>query len=133
MKNHQLGFRYFCITTEELLRTRDLSMCPTEMPHCTATRANYYYHNGLVLETYDLQQIKAFAKTAAANHSTMFTLKCKHEEVYREAFQKLCADGEDCYSALRAAAKIDKSIQTTAYSYSYDPRLRVITVRFKHK
>lgn len=69
VKNDDFDFHYFCITTEELLRSRDVSLCPTEVPMCTAVKANYYYHNGCVLDTYDLEKIKEIAKTTVSRYT----------------------------------------------------------------
>lgn len=132
VKNYNLGFDYFCITTEELLRTRDLSHCPTDAPVCNATRANFYYHNDAVLESYDLNKIKTIAQAAAKNKQQFFTFKCKTRELYQDTLSRLCADGQDCYDVLRFAAKADKKI-SEAYTYSYDPNLWTITVNFKYK
>ena len=132
VKNTNLGFDYFCITTDELTRTRDLKFCPTDAPVCDATRANYYYHNDAVLESYDLNKIKTIAQTAATNKSKFFTFKCKTKALFEDTLQRLCADGQDCFDTLRFAAKADKRI-VEGYTYSYDKNLWTITVYFKYK
>ena len=133
VKKTDFGYGYFCITTEELLRTRDLKLNPVDMPGCVATRANYYWHNGLVLASYDLDAIKQMAVAAAEGGRKAFTFKCASQTVYREAMDKLCADGSDCYDVLKQAAKKNKQIQTGSYSYSYSKDLCTITVFFKFK
>ena len=133
VKTNDLGFDYFCITTDELTRTRDVDLCPTDVPSCTATRGNYYYHNDMVLDTYDLNKIKAIAQTAAKNKSNSFTFKCKTKALFEQAMSQLCSVGQDCYDALKAAAKIDKQILSNTYSYSYDKNIWTITVKFKYK
>lgn len=133
VKKTELGFNYFCITTEELTRTRDVDLCPTDMPACTATRGNYYYHNDLVLNQYDLNKIKLIAQTAARSNSKSFTFKCGTKAVFEDALNQLCAIGQDCYEVLKSAAKLDKQILTNSYLYSYDPHIQTITVRFKYK
>lgn len=133
VKSNDTGFDYFCITTDEISRTRDVDLCPTDVPNCGATRANYYYHNDLVLDSYDLDKIKVFAQTAAKNGDKSFTFKCKTEALYNQALSQLCADGQDCYDALKAATKINKNILSSEYCYSYNKAIRTITVRFKFK
>lgn len=130
VKNNDLGFDYFCITTEELTRTRYLDMNPLDNPVCTATRANYYYHNDLVLETYDLEKIKTIAKTAAKNKGKSFTFKCKSRAVFEEALEKLFS-GNDGRSVLNAAERADKTIES--YTYLFDKNIWTITVKFKYK
>lgn len=127
------AFDYFCITTEELTRTRDLSLCPTDLPVCVATRANYYYHNDCVLDTYDLDRIKEIARTAAKNKGKFFTFKCKTRALYEETLNRLCVSGTDCYVALKAASKEDKRILSDSYTYTSDQNIRTVTVKFKYK
>lgn len=133
VKSTDLGFDYFCITTDELMRTRDTDLCPTDLPVCNATRGNYYYHNDLVLATYDLDKIKAIAQSAAENKRSSFTLKCKSKALYDQTLSRLCANGQDCYDVLKVAAKIDKQILSNTYSYSYNKNIWTITVKFKYK
>lgn len=133
MKTNDPGFDYFCITTEELERTRDTDLCPTDVPSCDATRGNYYYHNDMVIGEYDLDKIKSIAQAAAQNNSKFFTFKCKTKALFEQAISQLCSVGEDCYDILKAVAKIDKKILQDTYSYSYDKDIWTITVKFKYK
>jgi hypothetical protein len=133
VKNTDFGFDYFCITTDELTRTRDLSRCPTDMPACTETRANYYYHNDAVMDTYDPEKLKALAQKAAQEQQEFFTFKCTSRKLYEEALTKVCTDGKDTFAALKLAAKINKKIVTTSFGYGYDKNIWTITVRFKMK
>ena len=106
-------------------------MCPTDVPNCGATRGNYYYHNDFVLDSYDLNKIKAIAQTAAKNQSKSFTFKCKTKALYEQALTQLCAVGQDCYDVLKTASKINKKILSN--TYSYDKNIWTITVKFKFK
>ena len=133
VKTNDLGFDYFCITTDELTRTRDVDLCPTDVPVCDAIRGNYYYHNDLVLDSYDLNKIKAIAQAAAKNKSKSFTLKCKTKSLYEQTIAQLCSVGQDCCDVLKAAAKVNKNILSDAYVYSYDKNIWTITVKFKFK
>lgn len=133
VKSNDTGFAYFCITTDELSRTRDIDLCPTDLPICGATRGNYYYHNNLVLDSYDLSRIKAIAQTAVKNQKSSFTFKCKTKALYHQALTQLCAMGQDCYDVLKVASKVNKKILTNTYSYSYDKNIWTITVKFKFK
>lgn len=133
VKKNDLGFDYFCITTEELTRTRELDLCPTDVPPCDATRGNYYHHNDYVLDTYDLSKIKAIAQTAAGSKCKSFTFKCNSKELLDETLSRLCTDGQDCYDALKAAAKIDKQIASNTYSYTYDRNIWTVTVNFRYE
>ena len=133
VKDTNVGFNYFCVTSEELTRSRDLSYCPIEIPKFDATRANYHYHNNLVLESYDLKRIKEIAQNAAKSNGTFFTIKCKTNAVYKQAFNQLCSGGQDCYDAMKYAAKVNKKIDVGGYRYRYNERMRAITIVFKMK
>lgn len=131
VKSTEMEFSYFAITSQELARTRDLQHCPTRMPECNATRCNYFYHNDLVLEQYDLAKIKAIAQAAAQGGNPFFTFKCPAEAVYREAVAQMFTAADDCREAVRAAGKKDGKI--TGYSYRCDSVIRTVTVYFKRK
>ncbi len=133
VKNYDLGFSYFCITTDELLRSRNLARCPVEMPYLTATKANYYYRNGLVLESADVEKLKEFATKAATAKQRFFTFKCASKALYEQMFDKFNTNSNDYYDALRVAAKVDKEIAPNSYSYSYNSQIRTITIKFKYK
>ena len=133
VKINDLGFDYFFITTDELRKTRDLELNPVDLPLCTATRANYFYHNGLVLDAYDLNKIKEIARNAANNKNKFFTFKCTSKALYEQALSSLCASGQDCYEALKVASKADRKILADSYTYSYDKNMWTITVNFKYR
>ena len=133
VKKNDPGFDYFCITAEELKRTRNIDLCPTDVPHCDAIRANYYVHNGMVLDAYDPDKIKAIAQTAAKNQRKFFTFKCKTKALYDQALAQLFVTGQDGFDVIKAAAKANKKILADAYSYSYDKNIWTITVKFKFK
>lgn len=54
-----VSYKYFNITTDELLETHALKDLGIDQPVCTATKYNYYIYNDYLLETYDATQ---FAK-----------------------------------------------------------------------
>jgi hypothetical protein len=128
VKNTDPSLDYFAITTNELLRTRDLTWTPVELPECTATRCNYYYHNGLVLESYDMDKIKAWAAAAADSATKTMTFKCISKSVYDTAFGRLCSGGEDLMTVLKTATKANRKIH--ACRYNYDPNIWTITIFF---
>lgn len=133
VKDTNIGFSFFCITTEELLRTRNLEWCPVDMPELTATRANYYTHNGFVIDSYDLAKIKEIAKVSAESDRTHFTFKCTSQALYNEAKRKMIQEQDDRYEALKVAAKANKKINGNGCLYSYRDNMRTITIFFKYK
>lgn len=133
VKSRDCGFAYFCITSEEVLRTRDTKGSPVEMPVCTATRANYYTHNGLVLERYDLEKLKQIAADATRRKSSAITFKCADKPLYEQALSRLFKEGSDWSEVLKAAVKADRKIVDGSVTYSSDSNLRTITMRLKRK
>lgn len=133
VKKADLGFDYFCITSDELSRTRDTKYCPLTMPECAATKANYYHHNGLVMDGFDAEKLKAAAAAAVEHGSKVFSFKCASRAVYDELFKRFCVDGQDCYDVLKAAAKKNRKLRTDTYGYTYNNDLWTITVKFQFK
>ena len=131
VKKNNLGFDYFCVTTEEIMRTREIDTSIVDVPNCFATKANYYSHNGFVIEEYNLNTIKSIAQAAAAGKRGSFTFKCKSELLYEQVKTELLSVGDACGEVLKYAAKADKSISVSSYSYTYDDNIRTITVYFK--
>jgi len=131
VKRNEMSYKYFCVTTEEMQRTRLFNWCPTEMPLCTATKCNYHYHNNAVIDSYDIKKIREIAVAAAKRGAEEFTVKCTSEQAYRETFDKLCRDCTDCYAILKDAAKANKQINHNSYKYAPDEIMRVITIYFK--
>ena len=133
VKQTGYGVDYFCITTDELCRTRDLSLNPVDMPECVSKKANYYTHNDMVISSYDLEKIKSIAVLAAEKDEKSFCFKCSSRRVYDDVLSKLCSSGQGCYEVLKAAAKKNKKINASSYSYSYNKNLYTITIHFKQK
>ena len=133
VKNTDTALDYFCFTTEELSRTRDTTKSPAIMPNCTATRCNFYYHNGLVLDAYNPDKVQEWAVAAAQRGKPAFAFKCGNKKVYEAAFAALCADGADCFKILKAAAKGNKKVDPNGYRYRHDPNMLTITIIFKNK
>ncbi len=132
VKDTNIAFSFFCITTEEILRTRNFERCPIAMPEFTATKANYYVHNGFLIDSYDLAKIKEIAKVSAESKRSHFTVKCTSRALYNQTKQKLIHERDDRDEALRVAAKADKTIDLSCL-YSYHDEMWTVTVYFKYK
>ncbi len=133
VKNTDRGFDYFCITTEEILRTRDTELCPVAMPLCDSVKANYFYHNDFVIDSYDINKIKEIAKTAANRNCEAFSFKCKTKALYDDALARLYTQGSDYIDVLKAASAQNRQILSDTCSISCDKNIRTITVKFKFK
>ncbi len=133
VKRTEMGFDYFCITTEELTRTRDTRLCPVEMPLCQAVRANYFHHNSLVLSGWEPERLKEIARWAAENRLGGMTCKCADRAVYDQVQQRLCQAGPDSTEVLKQAARQDRRIRTDMYAYACDKNMLTITLYFRCK
>ena len=133
VKTTQIGFEYLNVTTEEMQRSRDFAYCPTQMPVCEATKCNYFYHNGYVLEKYDVEKVKAIAKKAAVAGASFFVFKCTNKAAFDEAFNKMIVNGRDCFDVLKSISGDNKSIDTSSYTPAYDKKMWTVTVNFKFK
>ncbi|MBQ3055407.1 MAG: hypothetical protein IJC88_04810 [Oscillospiraceae bacterium] len=127
------GYAYFCITTEELSRSRDTSLCPVAMPVCDAVRANYFVHNGLVLEAYDLKKLKEIAKATAESGNNFITFKCTSKAVYDTAMENLFTKGDDVFALAKVAAKANKSLKSGRVSYTWDDQMLVVCIIMEMK
>ena len=132
------GFAYFCVTTDEISRTRSIDG-PVEMPECSATKANFYVHNNLLLSSYDLSKIKKFARDAAKAGRKFVTFKCANKSLYERAMNNLfknCntkGESDDCFEVIKEAAKVDDKINPNSLTYNYDENLWVINLIFKYE
>lgn len=132
VRNTDFGFDYFCITSEELARTRYLDGCPTDMPPCDATRANYYVHNDLVLNSFDIDKIGQNARAAAESKKRSFTFKCATSQLFNEIFDRFTNHDEILHEPISVAQKVNKDI-LDGFSYTYNKHIRTITYIFNCK
>ena len=93
---------------------------------------NYFYHNNLVLDDYDLDRIKEMAQNAATNKCSALAFKCKSRAVFNRVMTQLFST-QDCYAVLKVASKVDKRILSNTFSYSCDKNIWTVQMRFKYK
>ena len=132
IKKTDIGFDYFCITTEELRRSRDIDKEPVEIPDFRSIKCNYYVHNGLMIDKYDLEKLKEIAQHFAKDGKKYMIFKCASESVYNEAMRKLFKSSQEFLNVVQAAAAVDKSIGTGC-TYTYDDKIYTIRINFKTK
>ncbi|MBE6666108.1 MAG: hypothetical protein E7603_07830 [Ruminococcaceae bacterium] len=118
VKNENIGFNYFCITTEELLRTRDLSLNPIEIPAFTATKCNYHYHNDLVLTSYDFKKIRNILTSAIKKEEGYCTFKCSSAELFEEVHTRLFENPTPEENIWEAARKIRSNAKISCFTNS---------------
>ena len=128
------GYDYFCVTTEEICRTRSVEGCAVEnVPECTATQCNFHYHNEAVIEEYDLSRITEIAKSFAELEAPSFTFKCTSKSVYETARDQLIRDGSDTFAILKELKKIDKTINPNRYYNFHNDDMWTITAYILHE
>lgn len=128
-KNLYVGYNYFCVTTEEILRTRDLTDCLVDMPICTAVACNYYTVNNAVLTSYDVDKISAIAEDALDRGAHDFAFKCSSEAVYKETYKKLFLGEGDIYKVFNGIRKVHNE-SNVRFKYTYDDTMRAIIIFF---
>ncbi len=133
VKRNAISFDYFCVTTEELLRTRKLDLCPSEMPVCSSVTANYHHHNAWILDRYDLEKIKSFAVDSEKKGRHSITFKCLTKNTYRKAVEHLFGVEGDAFQVVKAAARSNRSIDVSKYTYAQNADLYTITIYFHVK
>ena len=123
-KHHQgsaISYDYFCITTEELLKSRKID--DAEMyPVCTATKCNYYVKSNLYFKEYDAQRItKAIVSEIKAGKKTV-SLKAENEKVFRTIFNRL-VENHGMHDILRS---LGDSVTNTSYLYSTNEEFNIL-------
>lgn len=83
-----VNYDYFCVTTEQLTRTHEIGD-GQKLPECTAVDAQYYRHEGLYLETADLEKIADIFQNADRENAEIVTFQCADDDVYAEVYRLL--------------------------------------------
>ena len=83
-----LSHDYFCITTEELLRTHKLDE-GQDLPECTATKYDYYRMQGQYFEEYDAEQVGQRIRELIDSGETTFSFKFGSAEECTRAMDDL--------------------------------------------
>ena len=130
IKDRNIGFKYFCVTTEEISRSRDIDKEPISFPEYKNTKCNYYVHNGLYLDSYDLKKLENMSAQAAREGNRFVEFKCSSKSVYDAATDKLFKTGSDVWRIVNAAKAIDKTIGSGC-TYSCDKKILIIRIDFK--
>ncbi len=68
-------FKYFCVTTEEIERTRRTDWCPYPVPECTAIDHNHQMVNHTYYTSYDKKAIKKRIKEARKANERVLSVK----------------------------------------------------------
>ena len=130
VKNTDISFDFFNITTAELERSRKTDLNPVEIERFSATKANYYYHNDLVFASYDLERIKKIAAAAAKRGGHFFTIKCTDTALRDMIADKLCSS--DAQEIIKAVSRENRAV-TGFKSIRRDRYIDTVIVDFLFK
>ena len=86
--NPPINYDYFLVTTEEISKTHQIDT-EEKLPLCDSTVDNYYVREGLYLENYDEERLRAIFEAGYEQDSHYITLKCSNEEVFSVLKNKL--------------------------------------------
>lgn len=86
-----LDYDYFGATTATILTTHQPDT-RIALPDCTATADNYYIHEGLYVETWDVDLIGNMIKNAIENGKPMIQIKFSDMEMCEQAMQYFVED-----------------------------------------
>ena len=115
-----LTYNYFCITTDELLRSHQTNTSVT-LPVCTATEYNYFIYNGLTAET--AEEIANKAYEAYMRGDAEIRLKVD--------FEKL----DTVYDGLKDAMNrifLEKGLAGVSYAYGRSKGPSTVFVKFTY-
>lgn len=86
-----LDYDYFGATTETILTTHQPDV-QIELPNCTATADNYYIHQGLYVDTWDVDLIGDMIGDAYKSGKQMLQIKFADMEMCEQAMQYFVED-----------------------------------------
>lgn len=82
-----VNYENFMITDAEIKKTHEITS-ELELKECNSNEYNYYIQEGLYLEYYDYDSVKAYAEQCMKEND-FITFKCKNFEVFSNAYQDL--------------------------------------------
>lgn len=133
VRDTSVKLRYFCITTEELLRSRVIDEKTVEIPLCTATRCNYFVHNGLLIDGEYEDIFKSEAARAAANGKDCFEVKFGNKALLDAALDVFKNNPGKLFEISCAEAnKVDSRIAPDTCSYSYNKEIYTVFIKFTY-
>ncbi len=118
---NEISYDYFCITTEELLKSRRIDNAE-RYPVCTATKCNYYVKSNLFFKEYDAQRINKAIVSEIKAGKNIIALKAENEKVFRTIYNRL-VENHGMYDILRS---LGNSCASTSYMHSQNEDLNIL-------
>ena len=122
-----LTYNYFCITTEEMSRnhTRDASYV---LPTCTATDCNYFRHEGLFFDYYDIQILLPYLTDAALNGEEA-TLKFADSALLNQALEAMLGDAFELEELNKVLE--NEGCRVAVFWHNVDEEMNVLNLSFE--
>ncbi len=130
VKLTDIGLAYFNITTAELLEERNTDGNPCDPPPCTATKANYFVHNGLLLESYDKAKLGEILAAAAKAGMTTAYVKFTQPAAQKTCLDRLDSGSEDGRDVVKAMAKQNGKVE---YLFAKPGSFHTVEFTIKYK
>ena len=112
-----INYDYLCVTTEDLSSTHSFGV-PYALPDCTATKDNYYVHEGLYFTRYDKDQLAEIAQQAEQTGQGVLRLRCADDAVFQKMKADL-VDGRAIYSYLPGSSSLRYSEDDSLHTLSF--------------
>ena len=84
----EISYDYFCITTEELLKSRSIHKAGM-YPECTATKCNYFVRSKRYFKEYDAQKISKVIESDIKSGKTEIALRAENDKVLKVILNRL--------------------------------------------
>lgn len=128
--NKYIRYDYFCVTDEVINKTRKVYEQNFTYPKATATKYNYFVHNGLVAESFEDAErlIENCIIEASKTKRRDIQIACSDDEVFEAVRYKLF-DQSQAYALViyeNAYDKCKNKYNRTSITYNSDQATRVI-------
>lgn len=120
---NEISYDYFCITTEELLKTRKIDNAE-RYPVCTATKCNYYVKSNMYFKEYDAQRINKAIVSEIKSGKKIISLKAENEKVFRTICNRL-VENHGMHDILNS---LNDSGAGTSYLYSKREEFNILHI-----
>lgn len=121
----EVSHDYFCITTAELLRSRNIEKAEI-YPDCTATKCNYFVRSRLFFKEYDASNINKIVASAIKVGKKELALKAENASVMAVIKKRLVTDG-GVFDIIRS---LDGKKLPKSYSYYINEDLNILHIFF---
>lgn len=121
--NAEVSYDYFCITTNELLKSRGIHKVEL-YPECTATKCNYFVRSKLFFKDYDASHIRNVIVSALKAGKKEIAFKMENEAVMSMVKDRLITK-KGMFDIL---SSIENKKQQLSYSYYCNDELHILHI-----